>query len=119
MKFNKKWKILTNAVFYIVTFLSFGNIVLADSEIATDGTITKTLTDVTKIILIIGAAVCVGKCIQIGIMYTMSSANEKSNAKMALIPWVIGAIVCFGAATIGGAVINIIGDDMPDNVLEY
>lgn len=119
MKFNKMGKILTNAVFYIVTFLSFGNIVLASSGITTDGTITNTLKDITQIILIIGAAVCVGKCIQIGIMYTMSSANEKSNAKMALIPWVIGAIVCFGAATIGGAVINIIGNDMPDNVLDY
>ena len=52
-------------------------------------------------------------------MYTMSSANEKSNAKMALIPWVVGAIVCFGAATIGGTVINIIGSGMPNDVLGY
>lgn len=119
MKFNKMRKRLINAVFYIITFLNFGSIALASSEIAADVTVTNTLTEVTKIILIVGAAVCVGKCIQIGIMYTMSSANEKSNAKMALIPWVIGAIVCFGAATIGGAIINTIGSGMPDNVLEY
>ena len=109
MKLNKMRKILTNAVFYIVTFLSFGNIVLASSGITTDGTITNTLKDITQIILIIGAAVCVGKCIQIGIMYTMSSANEKSNAKMALLPWVIGAIVVAAATAIVSALASIGG----------
>ena len=53
-------------------------------------------------------------------MYVMSSANEKSNAKMALIPWLIGTIVCFGAATIGKFVINLIsGGNINKDVLEY
>lgn len=111
---NKK-KIFSNFAFYTWFFLNFGTSVLASN---TD--VNQTLTKITSIILIIGAGVCIGKCIQIGIMYVMSSANEKSNAKMALIPWLIGTIVCFGAATIGKFVINLIsGGNINKDVLEY
>lgn len=111
---NKK-KIFSNFAFYTWFFLNFGTSVLASN---TD--VNQTLTKITNIILIIGAGVCIGKCIQIGIMYVMSSANEKSNAKMALIPWLIGTIVCFGAATIGKFVINLIsGGNINKDVLEY
>ncbi len=111
---NKK-KIFSNFAFYTWFFLNFGTSVFASN---TD--VNQTLTKITSIILIIGAGVCIGKCIQIGIMYVMSSANEKSNAKMALIPWLIGTIVCFGAATIGKFVINLIsGGNINKDVLKY
>lgn len=111
---NKK-KIFSNFAFYTWFFLNFGTSVLASSA-----DVNQTLTRITNIILIIGAGVCIGKCIQIGIMYVMSSANEKSNAKMALIPWLIGTNVCFGAATIGKFVINLIsGGNINKDVLEY
>lgn len=111
---NKK-KIFSNFAFYTWFFLNFGTSVLAS-----DADVNQTLTRITNIILIIGAGVCIGKCIQIGIMYVMSSANEKSNAKMALIPWLIGTIVCFGAATIGKFVINLIsGGNIDKDVLTY
>ena len=81
-----------------------------------------TLTKVTRILLIIGSAVCIGKIIHIGILFVTSSAVDKSNAKQALFPWLIGAFICFGAATIGSAIINIFmgafGERVP-NVLEY
>lgn len=113
---NKK-KIFSNFAFYTWFFLNFGTNVLAGSV---DSSVTGTLTEITQIILIIGAGVCIGKCIQIGIMYVMSSANEKSNAKMAMIPWIIGTIVCFGAATIGKFIINTIGGSNIDRpVLDY
>lgn len=111
---NKK-KFFSNFVFYTWFFLNLGTKVFASSS-----SVTTVLTEITQIILIVGAGVCIGKCIQIGIMYTMSSANEKSNAKMALVPWVIGTIVCFGAATIGGFVIDTIGGSYMDkDVLDY
>ncbi len=75
------------------------------------------LTEITQILLIVAAGVCVGKVIHIGILYVMSSAADKSNAKMAVLPWIIGTFLCFGAAVIGPAIINIF--KVTDNVLDY
>ena len=45
-----------------------------------------------------------------------SSAVEKSNAKAAVLPWIVGTIVCFGAGWIGPMIINMfkIGVDVLD-----
>ena len=45
-----------------------------------------------------------------------SSAVEKSNAKAAVLPWIVGTIVCFGAGWIGPMIINMfkIGGDVLD-----
>lgn len=75
------------------------------------------LLEVVQILLTIAGLVCVGQLIIIGIKFLMASAEEKSNAKSALLPWLIGTIVCFGASWIGGAVINVLKIDKP--VLEY
>ena len=68
------------------------------------------VTDVLRPILTtmfgLAGAICVGKIIHIGILYMTSSAVDKSNAKAALIPWVIGTIVCFGASWIGPFFVN-------------
>lgn len=115
---NKK-RILSNLVYYTLFFLNFGIKVFASGG-EVDAEVSGVLGEITQVILIVGAAVCIGKCIQIGIMYTLSSANEKSNAKMALVPWVIGTIVCFGAATIGRFFINLIGGEFQNkDVLQY
>ena len=50
----------------------------------------------------------------------MSTAAEKSNAKQAILPWIIGTVVCFGAATIGGAIIDVfVKSGVPPSVLDY
>lgn len=79
--------------------------------------VTGPLTEVTTVLLVIAAGVCVGKVIHIGILYVTSSAMDKSNAKMAILPWIIGTFLCFGAAVIGPAIINVF--KVTDNVLEY
>lgn len=81
------------------------------------GAITAPLTEITEVLLIIGAGVCIAKVIHIGILYVTSSAVDKSNAKMAILPWLIGTFLCFGAAVIGPAIINIFKVDKP--VLSY
>ena len=85
--------------------------------------VNETLINFTRILLLIGTAVCVGKMIHIGILYVTSTAVDKSNAKQALLPWLIGTFVCFGAATIGGAVIKLFmsawSEDGPPSVLDY
>ena len=80
----------------------------------------KTLTTITSILLLVASAVCIGKIIHIGIMFVTSSAVEKSKAKEALFPWILGTIVCFGAATIGSAIVNIFLNAVPHtSVLDY
>ncbi len=112
---------ILNFLINTIILLNFGGVVLAESPNTTinTGGLEDTLITITQILLIIGGGVCVGKIIHIGIQFVTSSAAEKSNAKMALIPLVIGAFVCFGAAWIGKFVINIIKADQPTNVLDY
>lgn len=103
--------------FYIV-FTTF-SLVFA-TEVAVPKEVKETLENITKILLLIGSAVCIAKVIQIGIMFLTASAAEKSHAKEAILPWIIGTIVCFGAATIGNAVIKIFTESaLPSTVLGY
>ena len=111
-RFNRVMVILINAI-AICTCLT--NVAYA----ATDGmgTVTEILTDILGALLGVAGAVCVAKLIHIGILYMTSSAAEKSNAKTAVLPWIIGTIVCFGAGWIGPAIIGILRVD--GNVLDY
>lgn len=93
--------------------LCFNNIAYAVDM----GAITDPLTEITEVLLIIGAGVCIAKVIHIGILYVTSSAVDKSNAKMAILPWLVGTFLCFGAAVIGPAIIEIFKVDKP--VLSY
>lgn len=79
--------------------------------------VTEILTEVLQILLGLAGAICVGKLVHIGILYMTSSAAEKSNAKAAVLPWIIGTIVCFGAGWIGPMIINIFRIDDGGNVL--
>ena len=121
----KKSKILT--IFFNTLFMLFyASTVTADSGgVVVPSEVRTTLVKITNILLLIGTAVCIGKIIHIGILYLTSTAVEKSNAKQALFPWILGTIICFGAATIGGAVIDLFmksfgttGGDAP-GVLDY
>lgn len=111
-KFNRIMTILIN----IFTFGEYVNSVVW----ATGGmnTVNKILIDILTVMLGIGGAVCVAKLIHIGILYMMTSAVEKSNAKAAVLPWLIGTIVCFGAAWIGPLIINLVKPNGNGNVLD-
>lgn len=78
------------------------------------------LVEVVQILLAVAGCVCLGKLVHIGIIFLTAGAAEKSNAKMALVPWVVGTVVCFGASWIGNTIINIIADGMKNkDVLTY
>ena len=104
-------------LFCTAILLSGCSCVLANSEVELGSDVLNTLTATTRIMLLIGAFVCVAKLIQIGILYVTSSAADKSNAKMAILPWLIGTFVCFGAATLGGYVIRLL--QITRDVLNY
>lgn len=78
------------------------------SDRAVSSDLTTTLGIITRILATIAGFVCVFKLIQIGIMYMMTGANDKSNAKSAMIPWAVGAVICGGYVVIGKAVIDLI-----------
>ena len=110
-------RFLVNMFAYTFFFCGMLSTVFPGGEVTLSTVVTGSLQEIAEILFIVGAAVCVGKCIQIGIMYVTSSAVEKSNAKMAVLPWVIGTFICFGGATIGNFIINILRVDNP--VLGY
>lgn len=110
-KFNR---FLSNVMTLLMLIMMFMNTYVYATG---NGIVDKVLTEVTEVLLVIAGLVCVGKLIHIGILYMTSSAAEKSNAKAAVLPWLIGTIVCFGAAWIGGTIISILKVDKP--VLDY
>lgn len=66
------------------------------------------LGQIESILAMIALFVCTFKIIQIGIMFMFTAANERGAAKMAMVPWIIGAMVCGGYVIIGNAVITVI-----------
>lgn len=111
-KFNRIMTILIN-VFTICVCLN--NVVWASG--GGMESVNKILTEILTVLLGVGGAVCVAKLIHIGILYMTSSAVEKSNAKSAVLPWIIGTIVCFGAAWIGPLIIKLVNPGF-DKVLD-
>ncbi|MBQ9314412.1 MAG: hypothetical protein IJ220_05385 [Clostridia bacterium] len=108
VKKKKSNQMLSNMITYTILFATFVNRYVY----ATDDTIVDNiLIDVTQVLLVIAGLLCLGKLIHIGILYMTSSAVEKSQAKTALMPWLVGTIVAFGASWIGPAIINIIKID--------
>lgn len=85
---------------------------------AIDGEVMEIFDKIATLLIWIAGAVCLGKAIHIGILYITGTANDKSNAKSAILPWIIGAIVCFAFQFIGNFVIDILDPEIPD-VLEY
>lgn len=109
MRNKKVNQILINFVTYTFLFSAFLNqCVYATSN---SNPVNDILIEVTRVLLVIGGLVCIGKLVQIGIMYMMTSVDQKSQAKTAVLPWLVGTIVCFGAAWIGSAIIGIMKVD--------
>lgn len=102
--------LMINFITFSILFSTLVNqyVYASDSETI----VNSILIDVTQVLLVLAGLVCLGKLIQIGIMYMTSSAVEKSNAKSALMPWLVGTFVAFGASIIGPAIIHIISDGM-------
>lgn len=59
---------------------------------------------VLGVIRVVGTIIAVGVLMVIGIKYMMGSAEEKADYKKSMIPYVIGAIIIFGAPAIANMV---------------
>ena len=69
------------------------------------GGITNVGANLVSIITTIGIIVAVIVLLIIGIKYMMGSASEKAEYKKTMIPYLVGALIIFGASAIAKAVI--------------
>ncbi len=61
---------------------------------------------IVGVIRTVGIFVSVGILMVLGIKYMMGSAEEKASYKKTMMPYLIGAVLLFGASTIAGAIFN-------------
>lgn len=74
--------------------INTGKIVSAGNQIAT---IIRTVGIVASVIILM----------ILGIKYMMGSAEEKAEYKKTMIPYVVGAVILFGASALAGAVVQL------------
>lgn len=106
--------ILTIAMVFTVAFGTI-SMAAADSESVVDGLfsggnadtsgIQGVGTNIVSIVTTIGIIVAVIVLLILGIKYMMGSASEKAEYKKTMIPYLIGAVLIFGASAIAKAVI--------------
>lgn len=114
---NKKIKVVSTilSIMLLVAMLSTISMASFDpASIATgiSGTSTKAQTSVVNIgnqiigiITTVGVVVAVVILLVLGIKYMMGSASEKAEYKKTMIPYLVGAILIFGASAITKVVI--------------
>ena len=69
--------------------------------------INKVGNNIITIIASIGSIIRVVVLVVLGIKYMLASVEEKAEYKKTLMPYVIGAVILFGASAIAGIIYNI------------
>ena len=112
----KDMKILRVILIAIIFVAAMGTIVMANNSASTvenlfsggnadTGGIQNVGANIVSIITTIGIIVAVIVLLILGIKYMMGSASEKAEYKKTMIPYLIGAVLIFGASAIAKAVI--------------
>ena len=68
--------------------------------------VTKVGNNILGIIRIVGILIAVGILMVLGIKYMMGSAEEKASYKKTMMPYIVGAVLIFGAATIATSIFD-------------
>lgn len=76
------------------------------------------LTEINNVLFTAACIICVIKAVQIGIMFMLNGAGSKGQAKSAILPWIIGAVVCGGYSAIANSVTGLIEGYGEGGVLE-
>lgn len=90
----------------------------AVNELNSGSGVFETIRNLINIMAWLGFMIAIFKVIQIGIMFLMSAGNKRSDAKSALIPWLVGAAVCVLFGTVGPMIINLIMGDSGNNIFD-
>ena len=77
-----------------------------DAQVAAP--IVAKVNDILVWIALIAVFVCVIKIIHIGILFMLTGVNDRNQAKTAILPWTIGAMVSGGYFVIGKTIINML-----------
>ena len=109
---TRTMKILVTLVSVLIMVAMLGTMVFATTpgelkpvEEGTEG-ITKLGQQLMGILSTIGIVLSVLVLMVLGIKYMMGSAEEKAEYKKTMIPYIVGAILIFGASTIANMVYN-------------
>lgn len=111
---TKTMKVLITVFSAIIIVAMLGNVVFAGGITPEDLTASYEGTDGIKnlggklmgILQTVGIVAAVLILMVLGIKYMMGSAEEKAEYKKTMIPYIVGAILIFGATTIANMVYN-------------
>ena len=73
-----------------------------------EGSVEQALLDVSSVLAWAGFVLSIIKISQIGMKFMMGTAGNKGDAKMSLLPWFIGSLICVTWLTIGKFIILVI-----------
>lgn len=115
---NKTIKIVSTILSMLLLVVMLSNMVMAVNPGTIAGSLTGTATSrqssVTKvgnqiigIITTVGVVVAVVILLVLGIKYMMGSASEKAEYKKTMIPYLVGAVLIFGASAITKVVVSL------------
>lgn len=82
------------------------NQIKSDGNTGADNTIQNIGSTILSIITGVGMVLAVVLVAVLGIKYMMGSTEEKSEYKKSMIPYLVGAVLVFGASAIGKAVVG-------------
>ena len=115
---NKTLKIVSTLLIAVLLTVTLSNGVMAmdPASIASgltgtntpaQGSVTSIGNQIIGIITTVGVVVAVVVLLILGIKYMMGSASEKAEYKKTMIPYLVGAVLIFGASAITKVVISI------------
>ena len=114
---KKTMKILTTIATILLIVSMGASIVCAATDIGgvsidpkteNTGDITKVGNKIMGILQVVGVLIAVIILMVLGIKYMMGSAEEKAEYKKTMIPYIVGAILIFAAATIANEIYNFV-----------
>ena len=94
--------------------ISIGDVKVSETKSTADTAIGNIGSKIITAITSVGVVLSVIVIAILGIKYMMGSTEEKAEYKKTMLPYLVGAILVFGASTIGGAVINM-GESLVDD----
>lgn len=118
---NKTVKIISILLIAVMLIMSSSTAVMAKTatEIISEMDTKKELSDtanittvggkITGIITTVGIVISVIVLLILGIKYMMGSASEKAEYKKTMIPYLVGAVLIFGASAIAKVVVQLAG----------
>lgn len=111
---KKAYKVLSVLMIVLMVVATCANVFAAvnveniksDDDTGADTTIESIGSTILSIVTGVGMVLAVVLVAILGIKYMMGSTEEKAEYKKSMIPYLVGAILVFGASAIGKAVVG-------------